>query len=400
MADQLVIYTLVHQPRRVRLPAVPLTRGATASELASHMFDTDLNRHYFEKVARWCYRPAIPQWRRLLDEGLSLALGIPLSSVRQFETWAPDLFAEIQDLVSHPRAELVAAEPYHAMTMLIDLPTFRAQMELAKSRSAEIFGVAPTIADTTEMLMSADIYRVLQAAGYKGAFIDGRPWVMEWREATHLYCHDSGSLRILPRHFDLSDDVGYRFSNRAWAGWPLLADEYAQWIRNAPGDFVVLAWDFETFGEHHNRDSGIFEFLDALPGELKERGVSCITPSEAIAQHESNAHELPLSPFPSTWAGVRGELDFFLGNPAQQAIYRLMTVAYGAARLTGNQELVEIAHWLMQSDNLHWLQWVGRIGSEADVSAYFTPQEWMWMGTERLLWEHQRVYINFLNAIA
>ena len=391
---------MLHQPRRVRLPAVALPRGASATELARLMFDQDLNRHYFQKVARWCYRPALPLWRRLLDEGLTLSLGVPLSTVKQFETWAPELLEEMQALVAHPRAELVAVEPFHAMTMLIDLPTFTAQMEMARSGAAKRFGVEPVVADTTEMLMSADIYRALQAAGYQGTFIDGRQWVMDWRESTHRYNFDGGSLEILPRNFPLSDDVGYRFSNQSWDRWPLMADTYAQWVRDAPGDFVLLAWDFETFGEHHNRDTGIFEFLEALPAALAEKGVTCVTPSEILQAPDREVHDLPLTPFPATWAGESGGLEFFLGNHAQQAIYRLMNVAYGAARMTGDAELVEIAHWLMQSDNLHWLQWVGRVGAEADVSAYFTPQEWMWMGTERLLWEHQRVYVNFLDAIA
>ena len=391
---------MLHQPRRVRLPAVALPRGAPADDLARRMFDHDLNQHYFQKVARWCYQPALPIWRRLLDEGLTLALGVPLSTVKQFETWAPDLLEEMQGLMAHPRAELVAVEPSHAMTMLIDLPTFAAQMELARSGAAKAFGVEPVVADTTEMLMSADIYRALQAAGYQGTFVDGRGWVMQWRESTHCYNYDGGSLKILPRNFPLSDDVGYRFSNRSWDRWPLMADTYARWIREAPGEFVLLAWDFETFGEHHNRDTGIFEFLEALPQALARHGVTCITPSEAMQAPNREVHDLPLSPFPTTWAGESGGLEFFLGNHAQQAIYRLMSVAYGAARMTGDPELVEIAHWLMQSDNLHWLQWVGRVGSEADVSAYFTPQEWMWMGTDRLLWEHQRVYVNFLDAIA
>ena len=77
-----------------------------------------------------------------------------------------------------------------------------------------------------------------------------------------------------------------------------------------------------------------------------------------------------------------------------------MAAAHGAAQLTGDAQLMELARWLMQSDNLHWLQWVGRTGSEADVSAYFTPQEWGHLGAERLLWEQQRVYVNFINAIA
>ena len=103
-----------------------------------------------------------------------------------------------------------------------------------------------------------------RCAGYDGAVMDGRPWVMGWREPTHVYTY-GGHTGLLCRHLDLSDDVGYRFSNRAWDGWPLLADRYADWLRATWGDFVFIGWDFETFGEHHRRDSGIFEFMDHLP---------------------------------------------------------------------------------------------------------------------------------------
>ena len=247
MVEQVVIYALIHQPRRVRLPAQPLPRGADADELAELIFDTELNQHYFEKVARWSYRPAIKIWRELLDDGMKLGLGVPLSTVPQFEQWDPPLFDDPKALVAHDNCELVAVEPYHSVSMLLDLPLFVANMERARSEAHEIFKSRPTAADTSEMLMSADIYRALARVGYDVTFIDGRPWVMQWRRSTELYNFDGGGLKILPRHFELSDDVGYRFSNRSWDGWPLTADTYAEWIRTTPGRFVMLAWDFETF---------------------------------------------------------------------------------------------------------------------------------------------------------
>ena len=76
-----------------------------------------------------------------------------------------------------------------------------------------------------------------------------------------------------------------------------------------------------------------------------------------------------------------------------------MLVAYNKARMTGNEQLVDLALWLLQSDNLHWLQWYGHWGPEAEVSAYFTPREWWALGAERIVWEQQRVYLNFLAAL-
>ena len=92
-------------------------------------------------------------------------------------------------------------------------------------------------------------------------------------------------------------------------------------------------------------------------------------------------------------------MDFFLGNSQQQAVFRLMTVAVNKARLTGRPELVDIALWLSQSDNLHWLQALNASGSESEVSAYFTPVSWQKLGLNEMVWEHQCVYKNFIDAL-
>ena len=133
----------------------------------------------------------------------------------------------------------------------------------------QIFGVRPVIADTTELMMSDNIYHALDAAGFKAGFMDGRPWVMDWRDSTRLYHHDGGQMKLLTRHYQLSDDVGYRFSDRNWPNWPLMADRYAGWLAETAGNLVVLGWDFETFGEHHRPESGIFDFMKALPAEVQ-----------------------------------------------------------------------------------------------------------------------------------
>jgi alpha-amylase len=254
------------------------------------------------------------------------------------------------------------------------------------------------VADTTELMMSDGIYHALDQAGFRAGLVDGRPWVMEWRDPTYVYHHDGGSAKLLARHYSLSDDVGYRFSDRGWDGWPLRADEYASWIAGNTGHFVMLGWDFETFGEHHRPESGIFDFLDAFPRAARESGLSFATVSEALDRHGDDSHPLPLSPFPSTWAGSGG-LEFFLGNAAQQAIHMLMLQTYQKARLTGDPAWIDLAGWLAQSDNLHLIQWYGRSGSEAEVSAYFTPDEWWSLGPDGIIWELQQVYKNVIDAL-
>ena len=397
MATEVVIYTVVHQPRRIKLPAQPIPANASIEDIVRCVFDERMNERYFHKVAATCYYPATERFLRLTRAGMKLAIGFSVSFLRQAEAWDPALLARFKELVRSPNVELVGVEPYHSFLFLLDLPLFVERMRWMAGELERIFGKRPRVTDTTEMCMSAALYDALGEAGFEGGMLDGRPWVMDWRETTHLYHYD-GPMRLFCRHLDLSDDVGYRFSNRSWSGFPLYADRYADWLREAWGDFVFIGWDFETFGEHHRLDSGIFAFLEHLPNELGRRGAGLLTPSEALARFRDTSYYLPLPVFPTTWAGSGG-MEFFLGNAAQQAIFQLMIHTFGVARLTGNPELLDLALWLAQSDNLHLIQWFGRSGPEAEVSAYFTPREWWDIGPNDIIVEQQRVYQNVLRAM-
>lgn len=399
MARYVSVYCVIHQPRRLKLPAQIIPRHATAEDIARCLFDEPMNRRYLEKVAETCYRPATKMFRKLLDRGFKLSLGISLSFVEQAERWAPDVMDDLKELLAHENAELIAVEPYHSFLFYFDIGAFTRQMRWVAGELKRRMGSAtkPVVADTTEMFMSNDIYHALQRAGYRGALLDGRPWVMEWRSPAHVY-HYGTRPYLLVRHTDLSDDVGYRFSNRGWSGWPLTADRYAEWLARSEGDCITIGWDYETFGEHHRTESGIFPFMENLVDEATKRGISFLTASQVIEEFHEQSYHLPLPEHACTWAGS-GDVGFFLGNDVQQAVFRLMHHAYNKASLTKEKDLIDLAVWLMQSDNLHLIQWHGRAGAEAEVSAYFTPREWWQLGAGAIVAEIQNVYKNFIKAL-
>ena len=398
MAENVVTYCVVHQPRRVRLPAQVIPENAPPGQMAAYLFDDDMNRHYFEKVARWCYYPATEMFLDMLDEGFKLSLGFSVSFLWQLRKWDRALTDRFKKLVAHPNCELIGVEPYHSFAFALDIKLFQKEMLRGKAYAEEMFDKQIDFTDTTEMVMNNEIYFALDQLGYHGGMLDGRPWVLEWREPTHLYSHAGHDLALFCRHHELSDDVGYRFSDRKWVGFPLHAETYAKNLRAAWGDFVFIGWDFETFGEHHSIDTGIFSFMKQLPRELKKFGVRSMLPSEAVTEFGRFLPDLPLPEFGTTWAG-QGGMEFFLGNASQQAIFRLMHSVLHKARLTGNRTLTDLALWLLQSDNLHLIQWAGRTGAEAEVSAYFTPDEWWGLGPDMILSEQQRVYLNFIRAM-
>ncbi len=398
MAERVVVYTVVHQPRRLKLPAQLIPARTPPEDLAAYLFDDALDRRYFDKVAEYSYLPATAAFRELTKHGWKMSIGFSNSFLLQAERWGKKVLDSFQRLCASPNVEVVCVEPYHSWLFYVDIVAFKEAMLWARKRLEDVFQKPVAIADTTEMFMSNDVYFALQQTGFSGAFMEGRDWQLSWREPTHLYCHPGQHLALMPRHHELSDDVGYRFSNQAWPMWPLAPETYARWVRECWGDVVTLGWDFETFGEHHRKDSGIFEFVRALNTQLRKRKVRMLLPSEAVAELGKSSTEVPVSEYGTTWAG-EGGMEFFLGNHAQQGVFRLMHHAYSKARLTGDPHLIDLAKWLLQSDNLHLIQWFGRSGAEAEVSAYFTPSEWWELGSLGIIREHQQVYLNFIRAL-
>ncbi len=398
MAENLVVYTVVHQPRRLKLPAQVIPAKTPVDDLAAYLFDGEMDRRYFDKVARHAYLPASALFRDLTRRGWRMSIGFSNSFLVQAETFGPKVLDSFKRLCASPNVEVVCVEPYHSWLMYLDIVEFKESMLWARRRLEALFQKPVAVTDTTEMFMSNDVYFALQQCGFSGALMEGRAWQIGWREPTHVYRHPLQNLALLPRHHDLSDDVGYRFSNRAWSMWPLSAGAYAGWVRDTWGDVVTLGLDFETFGEHHSPESGIFEFVRSLNTQLRKRKVRMLLPSEAVAELDDRRCEVPINEYGTTWAG-EGGMEFFLGNAAQQSLFRLMHHAYSKARLTGDPRLIEIARWLLQSDNLHLIQWFGRSGSDAEVSAYFTPDEWWELGANGIIREQQRVYLNFIRAM-
>ena len=398
MAENLVVYTVIHQPRRLKLPARVIPRDTPSERFADFIFDEAMDKRYFDKVAQYAYEPASAMFSDMTARGWRMSIGFSNSFLVQAEQWGKKVLESFQRLCASPNVEVVCVEPYHSWLLYLDIAAFKESMLWARKRLEDVFQKPVTVTDTTEMFMSNDVYFALQQCGFKGALMEGRPWQIAWREPTHVYKYPGQEMALLVRHHELSDDVGYRFSNQGWSGWPLLAETYARWLREAWGDLVTLGWDFETFGEHHRKDSGIFEFTRGLPAQLKKQKVRMLLPSEAIAEFGTARYDIPINEYGTTWAGDGG-MEFFLGNPAQQGVFRLMHHAYSKARLTGDATFIEIAKWLLQSDNLHLIQWFDRAGSEAEVSAYFTPYEWWELGAHGIIREQQRVYLNFIRAL-
>ncbi len=184
-------------------------------------------------------------------------------------------------------------------------------------------------------------------------------------------------LSLLLRSYEYSDDIAFRFSNREWPAYPLLADVFAGWLDEVPdgAPFIGLFMDYETFGEHQAEDTGIFEFMRHLPGYLLENPrFDFATPSQVAERHAAVARVHVPRLF--SWADAERDVSAWLGNPMQReahaTLYDLLDGARAAAA-AGRPDLLETWRRLSTSDHVYYM--ATKFESDAEVHEYFSPHE-------------------------
>ena len=188
----------------------------------------------------------------------------------------------------------------------------------------------------------------------------------------------------------MSDDIAFRFGNRAWESYPLKAETFASWVHDHHGDgeTVNLFMDYETFGEHQWEDTGIFDFMRHMPEAiLRNPRFSFRTPSQAAAAIDPIARiDIPR---PTSWADAERDMTAWLGNDMQRAaaraLYELAPLARAAGKL-GRNDILENWRKLSTSDHVYYM--CTKFDQDGDVHKYFSPHE-----------SPHEAFIAFMNAV-
>lgn len=365
---EICLYAQVHQPYRLsRYRLFDIGSG-------SDYFDTETNRRILRRVADKCYLPA----NRLLADLIRrsggefrVALSLSGALLDQCAEWAPDVLESFQDLVDTGGVELLAETHFHSLAALASEQEFVQQVERHRQTIGKWFGQRPKVFRNTELIFWDGLAPMVKRMGFQGVMVEGADHVMGWRSSNYVYeAASAPGLRLLPRNYRLSDDVGFRFSNRDWDGWPLTADKYADWLASSGGDSIHLYVDYETFGEHQWGDTGIFEFLEHLPWACFQRGLSFTQPSRLAAKP-------PVAPLsferPTSWADIERDTTAWLGNRLQYAAQERLYGLREAVLATGDPRREEEWRRLTTSDHLYYMctKWF----ADGDVHKYFSPYD-------------------------
>jgi alpha-amylase len=354
-------------------------------------FDEQKNREVMRKVMNKCYLPANAVLLELINRypgRFKVSFSISGVCLEQMKLYAPEALESFKALARTGQVEFLAETYYHSLSFLYDKEEFRQQVQHQINTIQGLFGQTPKVFRNTELIYNNELAYHVEQMGFNAILAEGWDPVLGWRSPNFVYKSKmTSNLRLLMKNYRLSDDVAFRFSNRGWQEWPLTVEKYTRWVNsvNGNGQTINLFMDYETFGEHQWEDTGIFEFLRALPGQhLSHPHNDFKTVSEVAAAYPA-MDEVDVHNFVS-WADLERDLTAWVGNRMQQSALEELYHLGEAVKRTEDVQLIEDWRKLTTSDHFYYMctKWF----SDGDVHKYFSPYESPYEG-----------YIAFMNVM-
>ena len=379
-----IMYFQVHQPYRIRKYQV-FDIGHD-----HNYFDEHKNRAIMHKVAQKCYLPANATILAQLKDVPEFRVAYSFSNIvlEQMEEYYPEVLQSFQGLTDTGQVEILEETAAHSLAFLYSKQEFREQVKLHRDKVFSLFGQKPSVFRNTELVYNNELAAHIGDMGYKGILAEGADHVLGWKSPNFVYHpKDRPEMGLLLKNYRLSDDIAFRFSNKSWEGHPLTAPKFAAWVNqvNGNGNVVNLFMDYETFGEHQWKDTGIFDFLGHMPREiLKHSDNNFLTPSQAIEKYP-RVGELDIHHYVS-WADTERDLSAWLGNKMQQHALHEAYSLEQTIKTKGDPLLLRDWRRLLTSDHYYYMcvKWF----NDMDVHKYFNPYD-----------SPYDAYINFMNSI-
>ncbi len=290
----------------------------------------------------------------------------------QLDAGSPETLDSFRRLADTGRVEFLAETSHHTLSYLYSLDEFAAQVQAHRERITATFGLKPTTFRNTELVYDNELARAAESMGFSAVLAEGADRPLAGRSPNRLYRPvGCGRIVSLLKNYRLSDDIAFRFSSDDWKDYPLSPEKFAGWIRRAAseGDLINLFFDYETLGEHHSAESGIFDFFKSLPARiLGLPDFRFVTPAQAAEELEP-AGEFDV-PELTSWADMDRDVSAWRGNELQEsaleAVYEM-----GEQVRTAGAEAIETWRRLQTSDHFYYMstKWF----ADGDVHKYFNP---------------------------
>lgn len=343
-------YFEIHQPIRLK-------RYRFFEIGQDHYYSDDFQTEQrIQYLVDHAYMPAnkiISEMIRNSNGKFKCAFSISGIALEQLEQYAPEVIDSFRNLVKTGSVEFLA-EPYaHSLSSIYDANEFEHQVTMHSDKIEDLFGKRPTSLRNAELIYSDEIGEMVSKMGYKTMLLDESRHVLGWKSQNYVYTHATlPKLKLLVRNHKLSDDIAFRFSNNAWHDYPLSAEKFVGWLTSMPADETIInLWmGYEALGVFQRPESGIYDFLKALPYHAMEQQIGFILPSE-VGRKLETAGAIS-APYPISWSGHEKDLSPWTGNDLQQEALKKLYEVSERVRLCNDKPLQH--DWLMLQSSDHF----------------------------------------------
>ena len=357
-----------------------------------YYYDDYSNESIIRNIADKSYLPAnrlLLELAKKLGDKFKVAFSITGVALEQFELYAPDVIESFQKLAKTGCVEFLAETYSHSLSSLKDIHAFSDEVKKHDDQILRLFGQKPRVFRNTEMIYSDEIGEKVAKLGYSAMLTEGAKHVLGWKSPDFLYVNAiNPRLKVLMRNYKLSDDIGFRFSDKNWDEYPLTAEKYVRWLENVgeKEEVINLFMGYDSFGTRQPKEAGIFDFLKALAEQIvKSDKLKFSTPSEAVDELQ------PISvvsvPHPISWSDEERDLSAWLGNEMQkEAFEKLYAMKEQMTRCT-DSVLQKDWNYLQASDHFFYMSTKFFAGGDAhkSYSHFDSPYE---------------AFINYMNVLS
>ena len=342
-----------------------------------YYYDDFANDEIISRVAQRSYIPAAETLLKMIEETggkFRCALSVTGTALEQFEQYVPEFIDLLKKLAATGNVEFLAETYAHSLASLTDPVEFEEQVKAHSAKIYELFGQKPKVLRNTELIYCDEMAPQIHAMGFNGCITEGAKHILGWKSPNYVYSAAScPKLKLLLKNSKLSDDISFRFSNTEWDGYPLTADKYIDWIASTPAEeqIINLFMSLETFGEMQPRETGIFQFLEALPHFAAERGIEFWTPGEAVKKLNPVGELVVMHPI--SWADEARDTTAWLGNQLQNEAFNKLYSVAERVRLATDRGLKRDWNRLQASDHFYYMS--TKHMADGAVHSHFSPYE-------------------------
>lgn len=342
-----------------------------------YYFDDFANEDIIARIAEESYIPTAQLLLEMINNtnyDFHCSIAISGSAIEQIQVAAPEFNILLKKLADTGKVEFLAGTYSHGLASTEDPEEFQRQVKLLKNLIKREYGKTPRVIANTELIFDDNIALQMQDMGFKGVLTEGAKHILGWKSCNFVYKSAAApKLNMLLVNDELSDDIAKNFNNTQWHEYPLTADKYIDWIASTPEDqqIINLFISMETIGSFLPRETGIFDFIKALPHFAEQKNIRFSTPSDSIKKLKP-VDSLAI-PYPISGTDEARDLSAWKGNTMQrEALAKLYSIAE-RVNLCSDKRLKQ--DWLRLQNSDHFYYMSTKQNADGDNHELFSPYD-------------------------